>query len=131
MKFFHLSDLHIGKRLNEFSLLEDQTYILNEILSLVDAEQPDGILIAGDVYDKSLPSAEAVTLLDHFLAALNEKGVAVFLISGNHDSPNGLPLAHAFFRGAAFTYLRSIRARLRPSHCTTATARFISIFYPF
>ncbi|MBQ7365308.1 MAG: exonuclease SbcCD subunit D [Clostridia bacterium] len=90
MKFFHLSDLHIGKRLNEFSLLEDQTYILNEILSLVDAEQPDGILIAGDVYDKSLPSAEAVTLLDHFLAALNEKGVAVFLISGNHDSPERL-----------------------------------------
>lgn len=90
MKFFHLSDLHIGKRLNEFSLLDDQDYILKEILRLADEEKPDGVLIAGDVYDKSLPAAEAVTLLDTFLVALSEKKIPVYLISGNHDSAERL-----------------------------------------
>ena len=63
MKLIHLSDLHLGKRLNEYSLLEDQAFILKKILAVVDAEVPDGVLIAGDVYDKSVPSAEAVQLL--------------------------------------------------------------------
>ena len=87
MKWIHLSDLHLGKRVNEFSMLEDQQYILAEILRIIDQEQPDGVLIAGDVYDKSVPSAEAVGLLDDFLVRLSERGVQVFLISGNHDSP--------------------------------------------
>lgn len=86
MKLIHLSDLHLGKRVNEFSMLEDQKDILGKILSVIRAEQPDGVLIAGDVYDKSIPSAEAVALLDGFLVEL--AGLApVFLISGNHDSP--------------------------------------------
>ncbi|BFK86940.1 exonuclease SbcCD subunit D [Pseudoflavonifractor gallinarum] len=87
MKWIHLSDLHLGKRVNEFSMLEDQQYILAEILRIIDQEQPDGVLIAGDVYDKSVPSAEAVALLDDFLVRLSERGVQVFVISGNHDSP--------------------------------------------
>lgn len=87
MKFIHLSDLHLGKRVNEFSMLEDQQYILTEILHSIDAEKPDGILIAGDVYDKSVPSAEAVALLDDFLVRLSKRNLRVFLISGNHDSP--------------------------------------------
>lgn len=87
MKFIHLSDLHLGKRVNEFSMLEDQQYILTEILRIVDAEKPDGVLIAGDVYDKSVPSAEAVALLDDFLVRLSKQSLRVFLISGNHDSP--------------------------------------------
>lgn len=87
MKFIHLSDLHLGKRVNEFSMLEDQQYILTEILHIVDAEKPDGVLIAGDVYDKSVPSAEAVALLDDFLVRLSKQSLRVFLISGNHDSP--------------------------------------------
>lgn len=87
MKFIHLSDLHLGKRIHEFSMLEDQRYILEEILSIADKEQPQGVLIAGDVYDKSVPSTEAVALLDEFLVLLAERNIPVFLISGNHDSP--------------------------------------------
>ena len=87
MKFIHLSDLHLGKRVNEHSMLEDQQYILKEIIRIVDDEQPQGVLIAGDVYDKSVPTAEAVALLDDFLVQLSRRGLQVYLISGNHDSP--------------------------------------------
>jgi exonuclease SbcD len=90
MKLIHLSDLHLGKRVNEYSMLEDQRYILSEILRLIDLEQPDAVLIAGDVYDKSVPSAEAVELLDDFLVRLAERKLQVFVISGNHDSPERL-----------------------------------------
>ncbi len=90
MKFIHLSDLHLGKRVNGFSMLEDQEYILKKILAVADAEKPDAVVIAGDVYDKSVPSGEAVTLLDRFLWALAEKGLQVLLIAGNHDSAERL-----------------------------------------
>ncbi len=98
MKLLHLSDLHIGKRVNEFSMLEDQKYILNEILNIVDSEQPDAILIAGDVYDKSVPSAEAVEVFDWFLSALAERDTAIFIISGNHDSPERLSFASSLLQ---------------------------------
>ncbi len=87
MKMIHLSDLHLGKRLNQFSLLEDQKYILNQILEIAENEQPDCIIIAGDVYDKSIPSAEAVSIFDNFLSRLAEQNLPVLIISGNHDSP--------------------------------------------
>ena len=87
MKFFHLSDLHLGRRMYEFSLMEDQTYILDEILCLTDKESPDAVLLAGDIYDRAVPSAEAVELFDRFLCALAERRVPVLAISGNHDSP--------------------------------------------
>ncbi|MBR4942213.1 MAG: exonuclease subunit SbcD, partial [Clostridia bacterium] len=87
MKFLHISDLHLGKRVNEFSMLEEQEEILKQLLGIIDAEEPDGILIAGDVYDKSVPSAEAVQLFDNFLADLARRRKQVFVISGNHDSP--------------------------------------------
>lgn len=90
MKFLHLADLHLGKRVNGFSMLEDQAHILRQILAILDDEQPDGVLIAGDVYDKSVPSVEAVELLDDFLTELRARGVPVLLISGNHDSPERL-----------------------------------------
>lgn len=90
MKFFHLADLHLGKRVNGFSMLEDQAHILRQILAILDDEQPDGVLIAGDVYDKSVPTVEAVELLDGFLTELRTRGVPVLLISGNHDSPERL-----------------------------------------
>lgn len=90
MKFIHLSDLHIGKRVNEFSMLEDQQYILKSILTVIDSEEPDGVIIAGDVYDKSVPSAEAVGLLDDFLFSLSKRNVPVYIISGNHDSAERL-----------------------------------------
>ncbi len=90
MKLFHLSDLHLGKRVNGFSMLEEQDHILKQILSLVDAETPDGVLIAGDIYDKSVPGIEAVHLFDDFLCALAQRKVPAFVISGNHDSPDRL-----------------------------------------
>lgn len=93
MKLIHLSDLHIGKRVNEVSMLEDQAYILAQILDILDQEQPDAVLICGDVYDKSIPPAEAVSLFDEFLCQLARRKVAVFLISGNHDSPERLAFA--------------------------------------
>lgn len=86
MKLLHLSDLHLGKRVNEFSMLEDQEYILAKIINTIDAEKPDVIVIAGDVYDKSVPSAEAVQLFDDFLFRLAKRSLQVFVISGNHDS---------------------------------------------
>ncbi|MBQ3069168.1 MAG: exonuclease SbcCD subunit D [Clostridia bacterium] len=100
MKLFHLSDLHIGKRLNDVSLLEDQDYILTAILRLIDEERPDALLIAGDVYDKSVPSAEAVTLFDEFLCRLAKRQLPTFIISGNHDSPERLAFGHRLFEHA-------------------------------
>ena len=87
MKFIHLSDLHLGKRVNEYSMLGDQEYILKIIINIVDDEKPDGVIIAGDVYDKSVPAAEAVQLFDNFLVQLAKRKLEVFVISGNHDSP--------------------------------------------
>lgn len=87
MKFLHLSDLHLGKRVCEFSMLEQQKYILDKIIGVVSEEKPDAVLIAGDIYDKPVPPAEAVELFDDFLVKLAEIGTEVFAISGNHDSP--------------------------------------------
>jgi len=86
MKFVHLSDLHLGKRLNEFSLIEDQEYILNGICGVIAEEKPDFAIIAGDIYDKPVPSAEAVRLFDDFLTRVSAMTEHVFAISGNHDS---------------------------------------------
>lgn len=86
MKLMHLSDLHLGKRLNDFSLLDDQKFILEQILSVADDKKPGCVIIAGDVYDKSIPSAEAVALFDSFISRLAERELPVFVISGNHDS---------------------------------------------
>ena len=86
MKFIHISDLHLGKRVNEFSMLEDQRDILKKILTVVDEEKPEAVFIAGDVYDKSIPPIEAIQLFDDFLCQLSRKKVQTFIISGNHDS---------------------------------------------
>lgn len=90
MKLIHLSDLHLGKNVNGYSMIEDQKYILTEILRILEEEQPDGVLIAGDVYDKSIPSAEAVELFDDFLVKLSKRHLETFIISGNHDSAERL-----------------------------------------
>ena len=100
MKLFHLSDLHIGKRVNEVSMLEDQAYILSEIIRLIDDHRPDAVLIAGDVYDKSVPPAEAVALFDDFLVRLSVRKVPVMVISGNHDSPERLAFGGRLMEGA-------------------------------
>lgn len=97
MKFMHISDLHIGKQVNGYSMIEDQRYILKSILREIDKEDVDGVLIAGDVYDKSVPSAEAVTVLDDFLVSLAKKKKPVFMISGNHDSAERLSFGGRLF----------------------------------
>lgn len=93
MKFIHLSDLHLGKRVNEYSMIEDQKYILTKIIGIIDNENPDGVIIAGDIYDKAVPSAEAVQLFDNFLVSLSKRKLQVFVISGNHDSPERIAFA--------------------------------------
>ena len=87
MKLMHLSDLHLGRRFGEFSLIEDQKYVLDQITVMAGAEKPDAVIIAGDIYDKSVPSVEAVQLFDDFLCAIAALDIKVFVISGNHDSP--------------------------------------------
>lgn len=130
MKFFHLADLHIGKTVNGFSMLEDQRYLFDQILGLLRQHQPDAVVVAGDVYDRTSPTAEAVTLFDSFLCALHDEGTRVLMVAGNHDSPQRLACAGAILAregvhiagvfegtarrveadGAAFTLLPYLRA---------------------
>jgi len=93
MKFLHTSDLHIGKIVNEFSMLEDQKYILDQMLNIAVDEGVDAVVIAGDVYDRSIPPTEAVQLLDNFLTRLLQAGIKVLMISGNHDSAERVAFA--------------------------------------
>lgn len=93
MKFLHMSDLHIGKTVNGFSMLEEQRHVFGQIIEYIDVEKPEAVLIAGDVYDRAVPSVEAVRLFDDFLTDLAAKEVTVILISGNHDSPERLNYA--------------------------------------
>lgn len=95
MKFFHLSDLHIGKQLHRYNLKEDQQVILKEVITYAKELRPDAIVIAGDIYDKSVPSAEAVNVFDEFLTDLSEitPEIPILIISGNHDSPDRLKYA--------------------------------------
>lgn len=99
MKFLHLSDLHIGKRVYEFSMLEDQKYILEQIVEIAKRERPDGVILAGDIYDKPIPPAEAVQALDDFLTRLAEQKIPVFAISGNHDSAQRLAFGARLMSG--------------------------------
>ena len=100
MKFFHLSDLHIGKQLHRYNLKEDQQVILKEVIAYAKELRPDAIVIAGDIYDKSVPSAEAVTIFDEFLTELSEitPAIPILIISGNHDSPDRLNYASEILR---------------------------------
>ena len=99
MKFLHISDLHLGKRVNEFSMTEDQKYILKQILYIGEQEQTDGVLLAGDIYDKPVPSAEAVQIFDWFLTGLADRGMKVFAVSGNHDSPERVAFGAQLMQG--------------------------------
>ena len=110
MKVLHLADLHLGKSVNEFSMIEDQKYILNELLTIAEEKKAEAVLIAGDVYDKSIPSEEAVKLLDGFLSALSEKGIAPYAGALRADrSDLGGPAVACLF--AAGVYHRRIQHR--------------------
>ena len=137
MRLIHLSDLHIGKRVNEFSMLEDQEYILKEILGIIDDEQPGGIIIAGDVYDKSVPSEEAVKLLDSFLTSLAKRNLQVYIISGNHDSAAKLAFASSLIDLSGIhispvydsAQMADVEERLgRPYHLADGKGQVVNIY---
>ena len=106
MKLIHLSDLHLGKRVNEFPMIHDQDYILKKILGVIDEEKPDAVLIAGDVYDRSMPSEEAMKVFDDFLVSLSERSnregqqLQVFVVSGNHDSAGRIAFGNRLMEGS-------------------------------
>lgn len=131
MKLVHLSDLHLGKRLNEFSLIEDQEDILNKILAIVRAEAPDGVMIAGDVYDKAVPSAEAVALFDRFLVGLAELTPHIFVISGNHDSPERIAFAAHLLSRAGIHLSPVYDGRVRPVELTDEFGTAAVYLLPF
>ncbi|KSV59096.1 exonuclease SbcCD subunit D [Acetivibrio ethanolgignens] len=115
MKLLHLADLHIGKVINEFSMLEDQKYILNQVISIARDEKTEGVILAGDIYDRSVPTADAVLVLDDFLRQLIKLGQKVFVISGNHDSPERIGFAGEilekgglFMEGGFFAALKQV-----------------------
>ena len=100
MKFGHIGDLHIGKRVHDFSMLEDQRYILDQMMKIFEEQKVDGVLIAGDVYDKTVPSAEAVQLFDEFITGLAKAEIPVYMISGNHDSAERLSFGAKLFESS-------------------------------
>ena len=102
MKLIHTGDLHIGITINGFNMLEDQEHILGQIINIALEEQADAVLLAGDLYDRSVPSADAVKLLDFFISDLIEKGIKVFAVSGNHDSPERLSFGNSIMKGRGF-----------------------------
>ena len=97
MKFLHLSDLHLGRSLLDYDLIEDQSYILDQIISLAVSRHVDAVLVAGDIYDRAIPSEAAVNLFDNFLCRLAKEDIAVFIISGNHDSDDRLNFGSSLF----------------------------------
>lgn len=114
MKLVHLSDLHLGKRVYEYSMLDDQRYILQEILEIIDREKPDGVLLAGDIYDKQMPSIEAVKLFDFFLEQLVQRGQKVFIIGGNHDSIDRISFASPLLQKSGVYITRAYDGKTEP-----------------
>ena len=115
MKFFHLSDLHLGKRFSEFSMLDDQRYILTEIARIAKEEKPNAVLIAGDIYDRSVPQVEAVQLFDAFLVWLNELDISMFIISGNHDSAERIAFAASLLQKSGVHISQVYNGEIKPT----------------
>ena len=133
MRFLHLSDLHLGKRVCEFSMLDDQRYILEEILSLLDTRPVDAVLLAGDLYDKPVPPAEAVRLLDWFLTELADRKLPVFAISGNHDSAERIAPGANQLAGSQVYVFPVFKSSFWPKHPTpspTHTALWTFTYCP-
>ena len=131
MKFFHLSDLHLGKRVNEISMLEDQRYILKQIQDLVDMEKPDAVVLAGDIYDKAVPSAEAVNLFDEFLTCLAQRNLPVLVISGNHDSAERIAFGARLLDKSGIHLSRVYNGAVRPVTLTDAWGPVSFYLLPF
>lgn len=131
MKFLHLSDLHIGKRVNEFSMLEDQKYILEQILEIADAEQVDGLILAGDIYDKPVPPTEAVQVFDRFLTKLADQNRKVFIVSGNHDSAERIAFGASLMNGRGVYVSPVYHGKVEPICFTDAYGELAIYLLPF
>jgi exonuclease SbcD len=131
MKFMHLSDLHIGKRLNEVNLIEDQAYILDQIVTLAKDIRPAGILLAGDIYDKSMPSSEAVSLFDQFLSNIAQLGMPCFVISGNHDSPERIAFGSSIMEGQKIYMSKVFGGHIEPVTLSDAFGEVAVYMLPF
>lgn len=131
MKLMHLSDLHLGKRVNEFSMLEDQKYILKKILKIADDISPDGLLIAGDIYDKSIPSSEAVELFDEFLTGIAHRRIPCFVISGNHDSAERIAFGSSILSGQRVYMSKVFDGTLKPEVLEDEYGKVFLYILPF
>ena len=130
MKLLHLSDLHLGRRLCEMDLLQDQEYILQQCVTLAKEHKVSAVLVAGDVYDRSVPTVGAVNLLDRFLNQLAQEQIAVYIISGNHDSADRLGFAVSCCNPMGFIFLRYLKMgwnitnyRMNMAYCTYGHCR--------
>ncbi|MGN0670270.1 MAG: exonuclease SbcCD subunit D [Oscillospiraceae bacterium] len=131
MKFIHLSDLHLGKRVHEYSMLEDQKHILNQIIDIIDNEKPNGVLIAGDVYDKANPIVEAVQLFDDFLVKLAQRKLEVFVISGNHDSPERIAFGSRLMDASGIHMSPVYNGEITPTTMTDEHGKLNVYMLPF
>ncbi|WP_310604642.1 exonuclease SbcCD subunit D [Anaerosporobacter sp.] len=131
MKFIHTADLHIGKVVNEFSMLEEQKRILGQILNIVKEEGADGLILAGDIYDRSVPSAEAVLVLDQFLSEATKLGIQIFMISGNHDSPERIGFAQSILEEKGLHIEGRIQGNMQPIVMEDAYGKVNIYMLPF
>jgi len=131
MKFMHLGDLHIGKKVNEFSMIEDQKYIIEKILEVVDAEKVDGVILAGDIYDKGLPPVEAVQLFDDFLNSLALRKLKVFIISGNHDSAERISFGARLMENSGIYFSHVYDGNIKPIELEDENGKLNVYLLPF
>lgn len=131
MKVAHLSDLHLGKRLNGFSLLDDQEYILEQIIGICDDQKIDAVIIAGDIYDKSVPTAEAVKLFDKFITDLSERDMCTFIISGNHDSAERIAFGARIMQAKRFYFSPVYNGELTSAKITDEFGKVNFYMLPF
>lgn len=131
MKFLHTSDLHIGKKIFETSLLEDQRCMLQQIFQTAVEEGVDALVIAGDIYDRSVPATEAVSLLDEFLTGLSEKKIPVIMISGNHDSPERVGFADKILEKQGIYIAGAYDGSLRRVEFEDEHGKVVFVFLPF
>ena len=131
MRFLHIADLHLGKQLNDVSLLPDQEYILNQIVSIAESERVDAVLIAGDVYQRSSHQAEAMALFDRFVSQLVERGRQVFIISGNHDSAQRISYFSSLLKASGVYVTEAFDGRLQSVSLRDREGEIVIWMLPF
>lgn len=131
MRLLHLADLHLGKRVNGFSMLDDQRYILSQIVNLIDRHKPQAVVIAGDVYDRTIPPEEAVSLFDDFLVQLSRRALDVFLISGNHDSAERVAFGNRLMEASGIHVSPVYQGEIRPILCQDEVGEIAFYLIPF